>query len=144
MVWLRSQEMENKENVRGDTTQGHRWSEMNWIMDTCGMSWKGLPGRRAGLETSGEEEKGRGGRRGRAGRRMSGTRQGLQRKLADLPGGPVVRNLPCNARDAGSIPGQGTRIQQVAGQLSLWVTIRGSARPKEGFGMTWWRPNTAK
>ena len=30
----------------------------------------------------------------------------------DLPGGPVVTNLPCNAGDAGSIPGQETRILQ--------------------------------
>ena len=25
-----------------------------------------------------------------------------------FPGGPVVKNLPCKAGDAGSIPGQGT------------------------------------
>ena len=30
-------------------------------------------------------------------------------------GGPVVKNLPCNARDAGSIIGQGTNIPHVAG-----------------------------
>ena len=30
--------------------------------------------------------------------------------LWDSPGGPLVKNLPCNARDAGSIPGQGTKI----------------------------------
>ena len=24
-----------------------------------------------------------------------------------LPGGPVVKNPPCNAREAGSVPGQG-------------------------------------
>ena len=28
----------------------------------------------------------------------------------DFPGGPVVKNLPCNAGDVGSIPGQGTKI----------------------------------
>ena len=28
----------------------------------------------------------------------------------DFPGGPVVKNLPSNAGDAGSIPGQGTKI----------------------------------
>ena len=28
----------------------------------------------------------------------------------DFPGGPVVRNPPSNAGDAGSIPGQGTKI----------------------------------
>ena len=30
--------------------------------------------------------------------------------LGYFPGGPVVKNLPCNAGDAGSIPGQGTKI----------------------------------
>ena len=28
----------------------------------------------------------------------------------DSPGVPVVKNPPCNARDVGSIPGQGTKI----------------------------------
>ena len=28
----------------------------------------------------------------------------------DFPGGPVVKNQPCNAGDMGSIPGQGTKI----------------------------------
>ena len=28
----------------------------------------------------------------------------------DIPGGPVVRTLPSNAGDMGSIPGQGTKI----------------------------------
>ena len=32
----------------------------------------------------------------------------------DFPGGPVVKNSPCNAGDAGSIPGQGTKIPHVA------------------------------
>ena len=36
----------------------------------------------------------------------------------DFPGGPVVKNPPCNARDAGSIPGQGTKIPHAAGQPS--------------------------
>ena len=31
----------------------------------------------------------------------------VQSKMRDLPGGPVVRNLPANARHMGSIPGQG-------------------------------------
>ena len=34
--------------------------------------------------------------------------RGLQGK--DFLGGPVVKNLPSNARDAGSSPGQGTYI----------------------------------
>ena len=36
----------------------------------------------------------------------------------DFPGGPVVKNLPSNAGDAGSIPGQGTKIPHAAGQQS--------------------------
>ena len=40
----------------------------------------------------------------------------------DFPGGPVVKNLPYNARDAGSKPGQGTKIPHAAGQLSLHAT----------------------
>ena len=35
----------------------------------------------------------------------------------DFPGGPVVKNPPSNAGDAGSIPGQGTKIPHAAGQL---------------------------
>ena len=30
----------------------------------------------------------------------------------DSPGGPVVKTPPSNARDGGSIPGQGTKIPQ--------------------------------
>ena len=30
--------------------------------------------------------------------------------VSDFSGGPVVKNLPCNAGDPGSIPGQGTKI----------------------------------
>ena len=40
----------------------------------------------------------------------------------DFPGGPVVENLPSNAGDASSIPGQGTKIPHVAGQLSRYAT----------------------
>ena len=34
-----------------------------------------------------------------------------------LPGGPVVKNLPCNAGDAGSTPGWGTEILNAMEQL---------------------------
>ena len=34
----------------------------------------------------------------------------------DFPGGPVVKNPPCNAGDMGSIPGGGTRIPHAMGQ----------------------------
>ena len=36
----------------------------------------------------------------------------------DSSGGTVVKNSPCNARDAGFIPGQGTKIPP-AEQLSV-------------------------
>ena len=34
----------------------------------------------------------------------------LKQVDGDFPGGPVVKNLPCNAGGAGSISGQGTKI----------------------------------
>ena len=40
----------------------------------------------------------------------------------DFPGGPVVKNLPSNAGDVGSIPGRGTKIPHAVGQLSLCTT----------------------
>ena len=40
----------------------------------------------------------------------------------DFPGGPVVNNLPFNSGDAGSIPGQGTKIPHAVEQLSLRAT----------------------
>ena len=36
----------------------------------------------------------------------------------DFPGGPVVKNPPSNAGDAGLIPGRETKIPHVAGQVS--------------------------
>ena len=41
----------------------------------------------------------------------------------DFSGGPVVKNLPSNARDMGSIPGQRTKIPHALGQLSPCATI---------------------
>ena len=42
----------------------------------------------------------------------------------DFPGGPVVKSLPSNARDAGSIPGWGTTIPHAMGQLSPCTATR--------------------
>ena len=39
----------------------------------------------------------------------------------NFPHGSVVKNLPCNAGDADSIPGRGTKIPHAAEQLSLHV-----------------------
>ena len=46
----------------------------------------------------------------------------------DFPSGPVVKNPPYNAGDAGSIPGQGTKIPHAAGQLSPCTTTTEFAR----------------
>ena len=35
----------------------------------------------------------------------------------DFPGAPVVKSPPCNAKDRGSIPDQGTKIPQATRQL---------------------------
>ena len=40
----------------------------------------------------------------------------------DFPSGLVVENPPSNAGDAGSIPGQGTKIPHATGQLSRHAT----------------------
>ena len=37
----------------------------------------------------------------------------------DFPGGPVVKNPPCNTGDMGLTPGQGTKIPHAKEQLSL-------------------------
>ena len=41
----------------------------------------------------------------------------------DFPAGPVVKNLPYNVGDTGSVPGQGqgTKLPYATGQLSLCV-----------------------
>ena len=47
----------------------------------------------------------------------------------DFSGGPVVKNLPSSARDAGSIPGWGTNIPHASGQLSpQLLSLRASVR----------------
>ena len=43
----------------------------------------------------------------------------LENGPGDFPGGPVVRNSPSNAGDAGSIPSQGIKIPHASEQLSL-------------------------
>ena len=49
----------------------------------------------------------------------------------DFPGGPVVKNLPSSAGDAGSIPGREVKIPHAAGQLSPRATTTGLARLSE-------------
>ena len=50
-------------------------------------------------------------------------------KYRDFPGGPVVKNPPSKAGEAGSIPGQGTKIQNAAGQLSPRAPTTEAMRP---------------
>ena len=45
--------------------------------------------------------------------------------LRDFPGGTVVKNPPCSARDSGSNPGLGTKIPHAAEQLSLHAAAVG-------------------
>ena len=49
----------------------------------------------------------------------------------DLPGTPEVKNLPCNAEDAGSILAQGTKIPHAVGQLSPSTTTREAWAPNQ-------------
>ena len=59
----------------------------------------------------------------------------------DFPGGPVVKNPSCNARDAGSIPGQGTEVPQL--ERSLRATTQSQrAQTKDPACHNW--PNAAK
>ena len=68
----------------------------------------------------------------------------------DFAGGPVVKNPPSNAGDAGSIPGRGTKIPHAAGQLSPRAsTIEpaccklqspGALEPKHSGAQALWSP----
>ena len=42
----------------------------------------------------------------------------------DFPGRPMAKSLPSNAGDTGLIPGWGTKIPHVVGQLSQFVSTR--------------------
>ena len=45
-------------------------------------------------------------------------------------GGPVVKNLPCNVRDTGSIRDQGTKIPHAMKQLSPGTTTTKRCMPQ--------------
>ena len=62
----------------------------------------------------------------------------------DLPGGPVVKNLPYNAGDTGSIPGWGTKIPRVAEEQSPCATTREFVHYKERSSLVQLRPEAAK
>ena len=45
----------------------------------------------------------------------------LKKQTGDFPGDPVVKNPPSNTGSAGLVLGQGTKIPNAEGQLSLWA-----------------------
>ena len=51
--------------------------------------------------------------------------------VRDFPHGLVVKNLPCNTGDMGSIPGQGTRVPHAVEQPSPCTTTRESMHLNE-------------
>ena len=56
----------------------------------------------------------------------------------------MVKNLPCNARNVGSIPGQGTKIAQDTGQLSPCVMTTEPAWHNQRAGMLQLKGDTAR
>ena len=62
----------------------------------------------------------------------------------DFPGGPVVKNLCCNARNMSLIPGWETKILHVSDQLSLQATARDPEHHNERLCVLQQRPNVAK
>ena len=85
-------------------------------------------------------------------RRREGEINQFTKNFTDLPGSTVVKNLPSNAGDSGSIPGRGTKLLRAAGQLStrattgaqVWVPqVERSRVPKENFHVPQLRPDTA-
>ena len=52
-----------------------------------------------------------------------------------FPGGPVVKNLPCNARDTSLIPGSG-RCHMQQEQLSPCATTTEARTPQESAAPT--------
>ena len=62
----------------------------------------------------------------------------------DFPGGPVVKNPPSNAGDAGTIPGRGTKIPHAMRQLSLHAATTEPVRSGARMPQLERSPRTAK
>ena len=56
--------------------------------------------------------------------------------LSGFPGGPVVKNLPCNAGDMSSTLGWGTKISRAVEELSLSTPTREFVRCNRNSHMT--------
>ena len=61
--------------------------------------------------------------------------------LGDFPGGPMVRNPPCSAGEAGSIPGLGTKISHAVEQLRLHARIESAYVTEKEPHVTQWKPH---
>ena len=60
----------------------------------------------------------------------------LNLQYGNFPSGPVVKNLPCNAGDAGLIPGGRTKIPYATEQLSLQAKITEAHAPLDSECIT--------
>ena len=65
-------------------------------------------------------------------------------EILGFPGGPVVKNPPCNVGDVGLIPGQGTKIPHAVGQLSPQIATTESTHAKKRYQVPALRPDTAR
>ena len=72
------------------------------------------------------------------------TAQGKIQGKGDFPGGPGVKNLPCNAEDQDSIPDQGPKVPHAVQPLSPHATVTESDHHKERSCRTQSRPDAAK
>ena len=59
-----------------------------------------------------------------------------RRYVEDFPGGPVVKNLPCNAGDAGSVPGWGNKIPCTKELLSPRAATTEAHEPRRPCAIT--------
>ena len=68
----------------------------------------------------------------------------VKRMFEDLPGGPMVKNLPSNAGDLSWILGQGTKMPHAKGQINPHTTTREAFRLQQRAHMLQRRFNPAK
>ena len=77
------------------------------------------------------------------GKGMQGKEQWTQSETRDNPGGSVIMNPPSYVGDAGSIPGQRTKMPCTAGQLNSPATTTEPAHLKKRACVLQLRPDIA-
>ena len=82
---------------------------------------------------------------------MLGCKKNQKSFIGDFPGSPVVKNLPCNTGDRGSVPGPGTNPTCCRATKpvprTVWspsATTTESLTCKKGPCLLQLRPDTAK